>query len=159
MLGLQYGLPLLREGGTFLMTSSAGSIMAFSGNPVYASSKAAVDSLVRSYAAQLAESEDARLKTISIVSMNPTLYATELSARFLGSDDQAVGAGFAKMVNPSQRVGHAKELAEIVSDFVQKKLPYKSGDNFVADADTHFPLNEYFDRMQAAAQKTAKASA
>jgi NAD(P)-dependent dehydrogenase (short-subunit alcohol dehydrogenase family) len=150
ILGVQYGTPLLRNGGTFVFTSSAGSILPFSANPMYGASKAAVDSLVRSYAAQLAASEDERLKSLSMVSINPTLYATEMSKRFMGSDDDDVVLAFAKGFNPSQRVGHAKELAGIVRDFVQGNLPYTSGDNIGADADSHFPLNEYFGRMQAA---------
>lgn len=150
ILGIQHGTPLLRHGGTFVMTSSAGSIVPFAGNPVYGASKAAVDSLVRSFAAQLADSRDERLRSLSMVSVNPTLYTTELSERFMGTDDKEVSAMFAKSFNPSQRVGKAEELADIVRDFVQGKLPYKSGDSFVTDADTHFPLNEYFDRMNKA---------
>jgi NAD(P)-dependent dehydrogenase (short-subunit alcohol dehydrogenase family) len=148
MLGMQYGTPLLRNGGTFVFTSSVGSILPFAGNPVYAASKAAVDSFVRSYAAQLADSKDQRLKSLSVVSINPTFYATDMSERFMGTNDEAVTAGFAKMLNPSQRLGQPQELAEIVRDFVQGKLPYKSGDSIATDVDTHFPLNEYFGRMK-----------
>jgi NAD(P)-dependent dehydrogenase (short-subunit alcohol dehydrogenase family) len=155
ILGVQYGTPLMRNGGTFVFTSSAGSILPFSGNPVYGASKAAVDSLVRSYAAQLADSQDERITSLSMVSINPTLYSTELSARFVGDlsgsvDDDEAALGFAKSFNPSQRMGHTEELAVIVRDFVQGKLPYKSGDTICADADTHFPLSEYLGRMQAA---------
>ena len=67
---------------------------------------------------------------------NPTLYETEMADRFTGGNEDVVNM-FAKMVNPSQRVGTSDELASIVSSFVQGKLPYKSGDVFVADADTH----------------------
>jgi NAD(P)-dependent dehydrogenase (short-subunit alcohol dehydrogenase family) len=158
MLGVQYGTPLLRTGGTFLLTSSAGSILPFAANPVYGASKAAVDSLVHSYAAQLAESEDERLKSLSIVSVNPTLYSTAMAERFVGSEDADHMAAAAKMFNPSQRLGKASELATIVRDFVMGQLPYKSGDTFGADADTHFPLNEYFGRMQAA-QKVVQQNA
>jgi NAD(P)-dependent dehydrogenase (short-subunit alcohol dehydrogenase family) len=150
MLGMQYGTPLLRTGGTFVFTSSVGSILAFAGNPVYAASKAAVDSFVRSYAAQLADSKDQRLKSLSVVSINPTIYATDMAERLMGTNDEVVTAGFAKMLNPSHRLGQAQELADIVRDFVQGKLPYKSGALIAADADTHFPLNEYFGRMKTA---------
>ena len=129
--------------------------MAFSGNPVYASSKAAVDSLARSYAAQFAESDDERIKSLSVVTINPTLYATEMADRFVGGNAD-MQANFAKMVNPSQRVGQASELAALVKDFIHGDLPYKSGDNIGLDADTHFPLKEYFPRMEAA---TASSSA
>jgi NAD(P)-dependent dehydrogenase (short-subunit alcohol dehydrogenase family) len=150
ILGVQYGTPLLRNGGTFVFTSSVGSIIPFSLNPMYGASKAAVDSLVRSYAAQLAASEDERLKSLSMVTINPTLYATAMSERFMGSDADDVAMAFAKGSNPCQRIGQAKELAGIFLDFVKGNLPYTSGDNIGADADTHFPLNEYFGRLQAA---------
>jgi NAD(P)-dependent dehydrogenase (short-subunit alcohol dehydrogenase family) len=150
ILGVQYGTPILRHGGTFLCTSSIGSILPLTGNPVYGASKAAVDSLVRSYAAQLAASKDERLKSLSMVTINPSLYATDMSERFIGSKDKNVQGAAAKMMNPSQRVGRSEDFAVIVRDFVQGKLPYKSGDTFVADADTHFPLSEYFGRLTAA---------
>ena len=137
------------------MTSSAGSVIPFSANPIYASSKAAVDSLVRSYAAQFAESEDERIKSLSVVAINPTLYLTEMSDRFVGGN-MDMANGFAKMVNVSQRVGKAEELAHIVHDFVHGDLPYHSGDTFVADADQHFPLDEYLTRLQQAQKKAAE---
>lgn len=149
LLGLSYGADVLRNNGSFVVTSSTASILPFAGNPVYASSKAAVDSLVRSYAAQFAESDDERIKTLSVVAVNPGLYETELSTRFVGGN-MDMAKGFAKMINPSQRVGKPEELAKIVLDFVGGGLPYKSGDMFVADADTHFPLSEYVDRMKTA---------
>jgi NAD(P)-dependent dehydrogenase (short-subunit alcohol dehydrogenase family) len=153
IVGIQYGMPLLRKGGTFIFTSSAASIFSFGGNPVYAASKATVDSLVRCYAAQFAESQDEHIKSLSVVSINPGLYASEMSERFFGHDDKAQAEG-AKGFNPSQRVGKAEELAAIVRDFVDGKLPYKSGDAIACDVDTHFPLPEYFDRLKAGQEGT-----
>jgi len=149
MLGMQFGTPLLRKGGTFVFTSSVASVMQFSGNPVYASSKAAVDSLARSYAAQFAEAADERIKSLSVMTMNPTLFNTDLADRFTGKNKDAL-EGFAKMLNPCQRLGSAKELSTVIRNLVQGDLPYKSGEHFVIDGDTHFPLNEYFSRLQEA---------
>jgi hypothetical protein len=73
-----------------------------------------------------------------------------MAERIVGSDDDDKALAFGKAFNPSQRVGQGKELAVIVRDYVQGKLQYKSGDTICVDADTHFPLNEYFGRMQAA---------
>lgn len=152
MLGLRYGTELLREKGTFLITSSVGSILPLPTNPVYASSKAALDSLVRSYAAQFAGSEDKRIKSLSIVAINPTMYETEMTDRFAGGSEHMANL-FAKMLNPCQRPGKADELARVVKAFVQGELPYQSGDVFVADAETHFPISEYTTRMQEATTK------
>lgn len=146
MLGLQYGTPLFRQGGTFVFTSSVGSVMAFAGNPVYASSKAAVDSLARCYAAQFAESEDGRIQSLSVVTMNPAAYGTAMLERFVGGQAAMMEVA-AKMSNPSQRLGTAEELAGLVLAFVHGELPYGNGDNFVVDADTHFPLGEYQQKM------------
>jgi NAD(P)-dependent dehydrogenase (short-subunit alcohol dehydrogenase family) len=153
-LGLQYGTPLLRTGGTFIFTSSVVSILPAAFNPVYGASKAAVDSLVRSYAAQFAESPDARIQSLSVIAINPALYATEMSCRYLKNDEH-IFAATAKIYNPSQRVGKAEELAVIVRDLVTGKRPYKSGDTIACDADTHFPLDEYVSRLKAG-QETAK---
>jgi NAD(P)-dependent dehydrogenase (short-subunit alcohol dehydrogenase family) len=146
LLGLQYGSKLLRQNGTFLVTSSLVSILSMSGSPIYASSKAALDSLVRSYAAQFAESEDERIKSLSILSINPGVYETEMADRFTGGNKDML-TGFAKMFNPSRRLGKADELANIVKNFVEGELSYKSGDVFAADADTHFPIAEYMSRV------------
>jgi NAD(P)-dependent dehydrogenase (short-subunit alcohol dehydrogenase family) len=147
LLGLQYGSKLLRQNGTFLVTSSIVSILPMSVSPVYASSKAALDSLVRSYAAQFQESEDERIKSLSILSINPAVYETEMGDRFTGGSQEVLN-GLAKMVNPSQRPGKADELAKIVKGLLQGELSYKSGDVFVADADSHFQIDEYMTRMQ-----------
>ena len=158
VLGVKYGTPLMRTNGSFIVTSSSASIIPFGGNPIYASSKAAVDSLVRSYANQFEQSEDKRIQTLSVVSVNPTLYTTEMAERFVGAEGEAAKAaldGFATMVNPSQRPGKAEELASILRDYIHGDLPYKSGESFAADADTHFPLNEYFDRMAKAVEQKA----
>ncbi|KAL7579680.1 hypothetical protein ACA910_021829 [Epithemia clementina (nom. ined.)] len=149
LLGLSYGIKLLRKHGKFLVTSSAGSVLALGAVPVYISSKAALDSLVRSYAAQFKESKDERIQSLSIVSINPTLYLTEMVDRFVGGNLEFATA-FAKMTNPVGRPGKAEELATVVTDFARGQLPYQSGHIFVADADTHFPIEEYTNRLQKA---------
>ncbi|KAL7559857.1 hypothetical protein ACA910_017459 [Epithemia clementina (nom. ined.)] len=150
LLGLSYGIKLLREHGTFLVTSSAGSIGAFGAAPVYFSSKLAVDSLVQSYAAQFVESKDKRIKLLSIVSINPTLYLTKMADCFVGGN-MDIATAFAKINNPIGRPGKPEECAKVVTDFVCGKLPYQSGDVFVADGDTHFPIAEYTAQLQKAA--------
>lgn len=146
LFGLQYGAPLLKSGGSILVTSSGVSLLPLAANPAYAASKAAVDSLVKSYAAQVKEADDERLKSIRILSMNPVAYKSEMVDRFLGTDEELRNA-FAASFNPSGRLGQPEELAGTVWKFVQGELPYQSGDNFVVDVDTHFPLSEYFERM------------
>jgi NAD(P)-dependent dehydrogenase (short-subunit alcohol dehydrogenase family) len=153
VLGIQYSLPLLRKGGKFICTSSGASIFPFGGNPVYAASKAAVDSLVRCYAAQFAESEDELVKSLSVFAINPGFYTSEMSDRFVGNDEN-VKDMMVKMFNPSQSAGKAEELADIIRQLLAGELPYKSGDAIACDADTHFPLPEWFDRLKVGQERT-----
>jgi NAD(P)-dependent dehydrogenase (short-subunit alcohol dehydrogenase family) len=148
LLGIKYGTPLLRTGGGIIATSSATSIVAMSPNTVYAASKSALDGLVRGYAAQFKESNDDRIKSISIVSVNPVMYTSEMSDRFTG-DNQDIANMFAKAFNPSQRPGTAEEFATVMREHVLGNLPYHTGDHIATDTDNHFPLSEYFDRMKA----------
>jgi NAD(P)-dependent dehydrogenase (short-subunit alcohol dehydrogenase family) len=159
VLGLQFGTRLLRANGSFVLTSSGASIDAVPSAPFYAASKAAVNSLARSFAAQFAAStDDPHLQSLSVVAINPLLYGTDMALRFTGGDDPSVVQLLATMVNPSQRLGKGSELAQLMLDFCLGNLPYKSGDCFVLDADTHFPLNEYHDRLKAVQQQKAAAN-
>jgi NAD(P)-dependent dehydrogenase (short-subunit alcohol dehydrogenase family) len=148
VLGLQFGTQWLRSGGSFVFTSSGGSILPMPTVPFYAASKATVDALARSFAAQLAQSSDDHLKSLSIVTINPMVYETEMSDRMTGGNDEMLQY-FASLLNPSKRVGKGFELAALVVDYARGAMTYQSGDSFVLDADTHFPLAEYFDRMKA----------
>jgi hypothetical protein len=44
--------------------------------------------------------------------------------------------------------GTAEEFSKVLHDYVSGSMQYKSGDHIVTDTNTHFPLNEYFDRMK-----------
>jgi meso-butanediol dehydrogenase / (S,S)-butanediol dehydrogenase / diacetyl reductase len=147
LLGIKHGVSLLCKGGGFIATSSAASIIPLGANPVYAASKAAVDGLVRGYAAQFSESKDDHIKSLSIITVNPVFYTTEMSDRFTGANPDIANM-FAKALNPSQRPGTAEEFSKVLHDYVSGSMQYKSGDHIVTDTNTHFPLNEYFDRMK-----------
>jgi len=146
ILGLQYAQKLLRQNGSFVFTSSIGSIL--DTPSLYGASKAAVDSLTRSYAKQFADSDDERLNSLSVYSINPAWFISEMT-------DRGVAKGYrhsvvARMANPSQRPGTGEDLAKTIKEMVKGNLPYKSGANICVDADTHFPLDEYRSRLEAA---------
>jgi gluconate 5-dehydrogenase len=157
--GLQFGTPLLRPHGSFVWTSSGASIFPVPQAPFYAASKSTVDALAKSFAAQFAQSEDERLRTLSVVTINPLLYETDMASRFTGGSDEML-LNFATAMNPSKRAGQGSELGQLMVDYARGALPYKSGDSFVVDADTHFPLSEYFDRISkaSAAQQEQEAA-
>jgi NAD(P)-dependent dehydrogenase (short-subunit alcohol dehydrogenase family) len=144
--GLQFGTPLLRPHGSFVWTSSGASIFPLPQAPFYAASKSTVDALARNFAVQFAQSPDERLRTLSVLTINPLVYETDMSGRFTGGNDEML-QHFATAMNPSQRVGQGSELGQLMVDYARGALPYKNGDSFVVDADTHFPLSEYHDRM------------
>mmetsp|Transcript_7659 Transcript_7659/g.8691 ORF Transcript_7659/g.8691 Transcript_7659/m.8691 type:complete len:218 (-) Transcript_7659:208-861(-) len=155
--GLKYGTPLLRPKGTFVFTSSVASIMS-NATCLYGASKAAVDSLTRSYAKQFADSGDERLKSLSVYSINPCLYISEMTNRVFdkGVWRQSVAGRWA---NPSQRPGTAEDLAKTIREMVKGNWPYTSGANVCVDADTHFPLDEYYSRLEASTTAAAAAKA
>jgi len=146
LFGLQYGTPLLRKSGTFVLTSSAGSILPFAALPVYAASKSAVDGLVRSYAAQFQSATDERIQSLSILGINPGVYGSEMLGRVSGGNTdmmEGMGAAF----NVSGRIGQTQELAATMVQLLEGKLPYKSGDLIAVDADLHMHLAEYLVRL------------
>jgi NAD(P)-dependent dehydrogenase (short-subunit alcohol dehydrogenase family) len=149
VLGLQFGTRLLRPHGSFLLTSSGASVQPFPTNPVYGASKAAVDALARSFAAQLAQSTDDHLRSLSILTVNPLAYASDMLTRTTGGNDDMVQY-FVTHFNPSQRLGQGHEYGQHMVDYARGAMPYQNGDSFVVDADTHFPLREYSDRLKAA---------
>ena len=152
MLGLQHGTPMLRKGGKIYCTSGLLSIIPFALNPTYAATKAALESLVRSYAAQVAQSNDERIRSLSIIAISPCLFATELSNRF-SQKNNIEGEKMAKLHNPSGRVGKPDELASTVLGLLNRQITgYNSGDVIACDADTHFPITEFFGRLKAAQQ-------
>lgn len=150
ILGVEHGTPLMRKGGTFVFTSSVGSILAFGGNPTYAASKSAVDGLTRCYAANVASSKDERIKSFKIFAVNPAIYETEMSDRFF--EDDATRQQVTTMLNPSKRMGTADELAEIFRDLLRGNLSYKSGATIAADG--AFPLDDYMARNKEATEVT-----
>lgn len=83
------------------------------------------------------------------MTINPLMYESEMTMRFTrGNDDNM--AFMASTFNPSKVVGKGSDLGLTVVKLVRvgEEWPYRSGDSIVLDADTHFPVNEYFDRMK-----------
>jgi len=156
--GLKYGTPLLRKGGSFVFSSSVASILP--DVTLYGASKAAVDSLTRSYAKQFADSNDERLQSLSVYSINPTWYISEMTERGIKANEGMSHSIIASMFNPCQRPGTADDLAKTIKEMVKGNLPqYKSGANICTDGDTHFPLDEYLSRLKVATTTAAAEAA
>jgi NAD(P)-dependent dehydrogenase (short-subunit alcohol dehydrogenase family) len=158
LVGQREALKYTNADGQIVYTSSGASVLPFDLNPVYAASKAALDSLARSFAVQFAKSEDAKLKTLKVYSINPMVYVSEMSRRF------SAGAGIqvsdlCGFFNISKQEGTGTQIARIYLALTAGKLPYASGDNIETDIDTHWNLKDYFPLAAAAAAKAAAGEA
>ena len=116
--------------------------------PIYAASKAAVDALVRNFAAQLRDSKDERLQSVRFVGLNLLVFESEMASRFTGNNSDAL-AGFAQMANTSGKLGTGDDLVKAIELLEGDKDAYKSGASIVIDAGPLvYPLKEYFERFE-----------
>jgi len=98
---VQQALPLMRHGGSIILTGSSAGTTGAPAFSAYAASKAAVRNLARSWA------EDLKGTGIRVNVLSPGPTATELAKAALGEEGQKV---FASM-NPLQRMADPAELA------------------------------------------------
>jgi NAD(P)-dependent dehydrogenase (short-subunit alcohol dehydrogenase family) len=159
LLSQREAMPYINPGGKIIYTSSIVSLIPLPDGPIYAASKGALDSLAISYAAQFAKSEDARLKSIQVFTINPALYESPMVMRFCGDDMKKVNA-FAADLNPCGRPGKGEELAKTFMLIASDQCPYKSGDSIVCDAGQHWHARDNESKCAAmAAGKPAAAAA
>lgn len=103
---VQSALPLIPSGGSVLLTASVVSKKGFSGSTVYSATKAAVRSLGRTLATELAP------RGIRVNTLSPGPIATPLFAK-MGLQDDAIGKlqeGMARSV-AMKRMGTPEEMA------------------------------------------------
>jgi NAD(P)-dependent dehydrogenase (short-subunit alcohol dehydrogenase family) len=104
---VQKAVPLMRKGGSIILTSSSIQQRAMPGGSVYAASKAAVRSLGRGFAADLADSG------IRVNVLTPGPVETPIFGKMGLSTEQlqAMREGIGTRV-PVKRIGHPDELAK-----------------------------------------------
>ncbi|KAB2670022.1 NAD(P)-dependent dehydrogenase (short-subunit alcohol dehydrogenase family) [Ochrobactrum sp. RC6B] len=105
--GVQTLLPLMRDGGTIIVTSSLAATKVLPDHTVYAGSKAAVVAFVKNWALEL---KNRRIRA-NVISPGPT--DTEILGK-LGIPDAERGPFLSKMAEtiPAGRMGTSEELAE-----------------------------------------------
>ena len=126
---VQTALPLLKKGGSIVVTGSIGSIAGVKGNAVYAASKAGLRAIVRILATELV-SEGIR---VNMVSPGPT--ETPLLNRNVGMDESAVEALREVMISvvPMKRMGDPEEVARPVLFLASEEASFITGVDLFVD--------------------------
>ena len=125
---IQKALPLLGEGSTITIVSSVANVKGIPGFSVYSASKAAVRSLVRSLAAELAP------RGIRVNSISPGPVATPIFDRMGLPEEQIDQArdGFVSLT-PLQRIGQPEEIASVAGFLASNQSSYVTGADIAAD--------------------------
>jgi len=125
---IQKALPLLKEGSTVILVSSVANVKGIAGMTVYSASKAAVRSLARTLAAELAP------KGIRVNSLSPGPIDTPIFNR-LGIPEKDVDKTkeqFSSMV-PLQRLADASEIASVALFLASQDSSFVTGADIAAD--------------------------
>jgi NAD(P)-dependent dehydrogenase (short-subunit alcohol dehydrogenase family) len=127
-LTVQLALPQLNNGAAIIFNTSIVNTKGFLGTSAYSASKAALRSLTRTLAAELAE------KGIRVNAVSPGPIATPIYGR-LGMPQEAVEAmakGFEAMV-PMKRFGESDEVAKTVLFFASSDASFITGAEITVD--------------------------
>jgi NAD(P)-dependent dehydrogenase (short-subunit alcohol dehydrogenase family) len=112
---VQKALPLMREGGSIILTGSSAGTTGAPGMTAYSASKAAVRNLARTWA------EDLKGTGIRVNVLSPGATATDLAKEALGEEGQKVFAAMTplqRMAEPSEQAAAAAFLASSDSSFM-----------------------------------------
>lgn len=115
ILTVQKALPLMRAGGSIILTGSSAGTTGAPAMSVYSASKAAVRNLARSWA------EDLKGTGIRVNVLSPGATATELAKASLGAEGQQVFAAMTplqRMADPAEIAAAAAFLASSDSSFM-----------------------------------------
>lgn len=126
--GVQKILPLMREGGSILLTSSIATRKILEGHAVYAGAKAAMEAFARSWALEL----KARRIRVNVVSPGPV--DTPILGK-LGVPDEARDGFESHLANviPLGRLGRVDELARAILFLASDEASFVTGANLQVD--------------------------
>lgn len=126
--GVQRIIPVLRDGGAIILTSSIAARKVLEGHAVYAGSKAAIEAFARNWALELKE----RRIRVNVLSPGPT--ATPIIAK-LGGSPEALPAFEAQVARtmPFGRLADADELARAAVFLASADASFVTGVNLAVD--------------------------
>jgi NAD(P)-dependent dehydrogenase (short-subunit alcohol dehydrogenase family) len=124
---LQKALPLIRDGGSIVVTGSIGAILALPGNAAYAAAKAGLRAVARILAVELLP----RRIRVNMISPGPT--ETEIFKRGAPADEVAALRETMAANVPMQRMGEADEVARAVLFLASDEASYINGVDLFVD--------------------------
>ena len=125
---VQKALPHLNDGASIILNTSINAHIGMPGSSVYAASKAALSSLIRTLSAELLE------RNIRVNAVSPGPVETPIFGK-LGMDEaqtQEMAAGILKQI-PVGRFGKPEEIANIVAFLASDDAPFIVGTEITAD--------------------------
>jgi len=124
---IQKALPLMREGGSIVITGSIGSIAAVPGNTVYAAAKAGIRAVARILATELLP----RRIRVNVVSPGPT--DTEIFKRDASAEEITELRGFFAGIVPIGRMGTPEEVANAAVFLASDQASFINGVDLYVD--------------------------
>ena len=124
---VQAALPLLRDGGSIVITGSIGSVAAVPGNVAYAAAKAGLRAMARILAKELLP----RRIRVNMVSPGPT--DTEIFKRGASQDEIAGMRAMLAGVVPIGRMGTSAEIASAVLFLASQEASFINGVDLYID--------------------------
>lgn len=120
---VQKGLPLMKAGGSIILTGSTTGVMGTPSFSVYSATKAAVRNLARSWA------QDLRGSGIRVNVLSPGPTRTELALSVVGAEDfEAMGAG-----TPLGRLGDPAEVGATAAFLASADSSFMTGSEVFVD--------------------------
>lgn len=124
---IQNALPLLRDGGSIVITGSIGAELALAGNVAYASAKAGLRAMARTVGKELLP----RQIRVNMVSPGPT--ETEIFKRGASEAEITATREMLGGVVPLGRMGEAEEVARAVLFLASKEASFINGVDLYVD--------------------------